>query len=106
MTDRRGSAAVAFAVRMAWRETRAAWRQFLGFLVCITLGVAALASVGTLAANLDRTMSREAKALLGGDVEVRSTRPIDREIDAEVSSLVREGAVVTRIRELVGMARH
>ncbi len=94
-----------FAARMAWRETRAAWRQFVGFFACVALGVAALASVGTLGANLQRTLGREAKSLLGGDVEVRSTRPIDHEIESDVSRLQAEGAVVTRVQEMVGMAR-
>jgi len=31
-----------FSFKMAWRETRAAWRHFLYFFVCIALGVGAL----------------------------------------------------------------
>jgi putative ABC transport system permease protein len=94
-----------FALRMAWRETRAAWRQFAAFLVCVTLGVAALSAVGTLAANLDETLGREAKALLGGDVEARSTRAFDAGFEAALAPLGAAGATVTRTRELVGMAR-
>lgn len=94
-----------FALRLAWRETRAGWREFLAFLACVGLGVAALSSVATLAANLDRTLAREAKALLGGDIEVRSTRPFDEAVEAELARLRSEGADVVRVRELVGMAR-
>jgi putative ABC transport system permease protein len=90
---------------MAWRETRAGWREFLGFLVCVALGVAALTSVGTFGRNLDRALAREAKTLLGGDVEVRSTRPIEAPVDADLDRLARHGAGISRVVELVAMAR-
>ena len=90
---------------MAWRETRAGWREFLAFLACVTLGVAALTSVGTFGRNLDRALAREAKALLGGDVEVRSTRRIEAPVDTELDRLGREGASISRVVELVAMAR-
>ncbi len=95
-----------FALRMAWRETRGAWRHFLGFFACVALGVAALVSVGTLAANLDRTLTREARALMGGDLEVRSAHPLDRDADAALARLRRAGAATSSVRELAGMARH
>jgi putative ABC transport system permease protein len=94
-----------FPLALAWRETRGSWRHFVGFLACVTLGVAALTSVGTLAANVDRALSREARALMGGDLELRTMRPLDADASAAVARLVGEGATATRVRELVGMAR-
>ena len=94
-----------FPFAMAWRETRAGWRHFVGFFACVALGVAALTSVGTLAANVDRALSREARALMGGDLELRAMRPLDDDTEAAVAHLVRAGATATRVRELVGMAR-
>jgi putative ABC transport system permease protein len=99
------STAIRFALALAWRETRGSWRGFLSFLACVALGVAALAGVGTLGANLDRALAREARALLGGDVEARSARPFDTHTAGELAALAREGATVTYVRELVGMAR-
>jgi putative ABC transport system permease protein len=98
-------AAFAFAGRLAWRETRASWRSFVSFLACVTLGVASLAAVGTLGANLDRTLVREAKALLGGDLEVRSTRALDDATRTAIADVVASGATETRVRELAAMAR-
>jgi len=95
----------AFSLRMAWRETRGAWRHFTVFFGCVALGVAALVSVGTFAANLDRTLAREARALTGGDLELRSARPLDQAERAALAGLERAGAVVTMIRELAAMAR-
>jgi putative ABC transport system permease protein len=90
---------------LAWRETRGAWRHFIGFLVCIALGVGALVAVLSVAASLDRSLGKEARALLGGDVELRSARPLDPAAEAPVRELVRQGAAVLRVRELVAMAR-
>jgi putative ABC transport system permease protein len=91
---------------LAWRETRGAWRHFIGFLACIALGVGALVAVLSVAASLDHSLGREARSLLGGDVELRSARPLDAAAEAPVRDLVRRGATVTRVRELVGMARN
>jgi putative ABC transport system permease protein len=90
---------------LAWRETRGAWRHFAGFLACIALGVGALVAVLSVAAALDRSLGREARALLGGDVELRSARPLDAAAEAPVRDLARRGAAVARLRELVAMAR-
>jgi putative ABC transport system permease protein len=96
---------LAFALRMAWRETRGAWRHFTVLFGCVALGVAALVSVGTLAANLDRTLAREARTLTGGDLELRSARPLDRAEHAALAELEGAGAVTTAVREVAGMVR-
>lgn len=90
---------------MAWRETRGAWRHVALFVTCIALGVAALVGVGSLAATLERTLGREARALMGGDLELRSSRPLDARAARELRALS-EGAITTDIRELVGMVRN
>jgi len=95
-----------FTLRMAWRQTRGAWRHFLTFFACIALGVAALVSVGTLAASLEGGVAREAKALTGGDLEIRSARPLDDQAQAALDRLRAEGARTTAVRELAAMARN
>ena len=54
--------------RMAWRETRGAWRHFLYFFICIAIGVSALVGVSLFAAHVEHAVSRQAKGLLGGDL--------------------------------------
>ncbi len=95
-----------FALRMAWRETRGAWRHFVAFFLCVALGVAALVSVGTLAANLDATLGREARALTGGDLELRSAQPLGADAERALDGLRREGAATAVVSELAGMARN
>jgi putative ABC transport system permease protein len=91
---------------MAWRQTRGAWRHFLTFFACVALGVAALVSVGTLAVSLDGAVAREAKALTGGDLELRSARPLGAHARDAVARLGRDGARVTAVREMAAMARN
>jgi putative ABC transport system permease protein len=94
-----------FALRMAARETRAGWRHVLTVLVCVALGVASLVSVGSLAVELRRTLAREAKTLLGGDVEVRAARAVRAGVVDAVDRLRAAGATLVHTRELIAMAR-
>ncbi len=92
-----------FVFRLAWRETRGAWRHFGYFFACITLGVSALVGVGSFADSLERTVARSARSLLGGDVEVRSSQPLPAEAAPLIAPI--EGVATTRVRELVAMAQ-
>ncbi len=94
----------AFVPRMVWRETRAAWRHFTYFFVCIALGVAALVGVGLFAANLERAIQREARSLMAADVELRTTRPLTSEAEAVLRRLDDRGIARMQVSELVAMA--
>ncbi|MGH9897217.1 MAG: ABC transporter permease, partial [bacterium] len=94
----------AFSMKMAWRETRAAWRHFLYFFVCIALGVGALIGVSLFAANVEQAVTREARGLLGGDLEVRLSRSISKKGEAVLQSLTSRGIAITHASELVAMA--
>lgn len=93
-----------FPYRMAWRETRAAWRHFVYFFVCIALGVAALVGVGLFGANLDRAIQREARSLMAADVELRTNRALTPEGEFVLESLDNRGIARMRLSELVAMA--
>ena len=67
---------VDFVLKLAWRETRGAGRHFAYLIACITLGVGALVAVSSFASNLERMVGRSARALMGGDVEIRSSQPL------------------------------
>ncbi len=97
--------AVRFALGLAWRETRAGWRHFAGLAACVALGVAALVGVASFGAALDRSLSREGKRLVGGDLELRASRAPSAELEARMARLRAEGAAVVRVRELAAMAR-
>lgn len=89
---------------MAWRETRGAWRHFLYFFVCIAVGVGALVGVSLFAAHVDRAVTKEARGLLGGDLEIRSSHPLGDKGRDVLLSLGERGITTTRVSELVAMA--
>ena len=91
---------------MAWRETRGAWRHFLYFFVGIAVGVSALVGVSVFAAHVEHAVSKQAKGLLGGDLEVRSSHPLSTESRAVLEGLDPRGIRRTHVSELVAMAAH
>jgi putative ABC transport system permease protein len=95
---------MSFVLLLAWRETRGAGRHFAYLVACITLGVGALVAVGSFAASLERTVGRSARALMGGDVEIRSTQPLSSESMDVVAALTRPGTDTLPVTELVAMS--
>jgi putative ABC transport system permease protein len=93
-----------FVLNMAWRETRAAWRHFLYFLVCIAIGVGALTGVSLFGTQVEQAVTKEARGLLGGDLEVRLSRLISPTGQDVLNSLSDRGVALTHISELVAMA--
>ncbi len=59
----------ASAVRLAFRSLRSGLGGFRIFLMCLFLGVGAIAVVGSLSAAIEEGMRDRGQALLGGDVE-------------------------------------
>jgi len=68
---------VSVAARLAWRELRGGLkgglRGFRIFLLCLALGVGAIAAVGTVRAAIEAGIEREGARLLGGDAEAELT---------------------------------
>lgn len=61
------------AARIARRELRGGTRGFGILIVCLALGVAAIAAIGSVRASIEGGLAREGATLLGGDAEVRFT---------------------------------
>jgi putative ABC transport system permease protein len=93
-----------FILKMAWRETRGAWRHFLYFFACIAIGVGALVGVSLFGTNMERAVTKEARGLLGGDLEIRLTRPLSLAGQAVLDSLNTRDIAFTHVSELVAMA--
>ena len=58
------------AWRIARRDLNARFRGLRLLLVCIFLGTAALAAIGTLTAAIERELASSGQELLGGDLEI------------------------------------
>ena len=64
---------VPLSVRLALRELRGGLAGFRVFLLCLALGVAAIAAVGLVRAGIERGLADQGSALLGGDAEMQFT---------------------------------
>lgn len=64
-------------MRMAWRIARRELRGGIGgfrvFLLCLALGVAAIAAVGSVRVSIEQGLAREGAVILGGDAEMSFT---------------------------------
>ncbi len=88
---------------LAWRDLRSSWRHFVYFLACIALGVGAVVGVSLFSANVERAVLKEARGLLGGDLEIRLSRPLGGPGSTVLKDLTGRGIEVTRVDELVAM---
>ena len=93
--------------RIAQRELKAEirnkLRNFWVFLVCIILGVAAIASVGGLKDSLQAGLKSNSKNLLGGDVEIRlSHKPIS---EKQLNYLKNNSQKISKIIKMRTMTR-
>jgi putative ABC transport system permease protein len=61
---------VSLAARLMRRELRGGLRGFRIFLACLALGVAVIAGVGSLGAGVRAGLQGDARAMLGGDLEI------------------------------------
>lgn len=84
------------AWQIAKRDLNARFRGLRLLLVCIFLGTAALAAIGSLTAAIERELSDRGQTLLGGDLQVEVwQRPLN---EAEMSALEALGTVSTGTR--------
>lgn len=75
--------------RIARRDLHAGFRGLRLLFVCLFLGVATLATIGSLTASISGELSARGRVILGGDVEVGMTQ---REATPPVLAAMRAGA--------------
>jgi putative ABC transport system permease protein len=86
----------------ALRELRGGLRGFGIFLACLALGVAVIAGVGSVAASVSAGLGVNAKALLGGDIELHL---VHRTATGGELTFLRDSGAVSRVAEMRAMAR-
>jgi putative ABC transport system permease protein len=92
-----------FEMRMAWRETRPAWKRFLFVIAAIALGVSVLTGLKGFSHGLNRSIYRSARELIAADLAVR-TNSLPGGNDVQIlESLTQKGARLTRITETLSM---
>lgn len=81
---------------MAWRDSRSSRRRLLVFSISITLGIAALVSIGSFRKSLAQAIDDQARTLIGSDLIVEASRPFSLEEEAFLHSLGEPQARETR----------
>lgn len=89
-------------LRFAMRELRGGLRGFRVFLACLTLGVAAIAGVGSVSSSVVAGLRDDARVLLGGDVELRL---VHRTVTEEQRAHLERSAETSEIAVMRAMAR-
>ena len=86
---------------MAWRDSRRNRGRLLLFLSSIVLGIAALVAINSFNENLVKDIEKEAKTLLGADLNVESRRPVSDTLQMLFDSL---GGEQSQTIEFISMA--
>lgn len=89
-------------LRLALRELRGGVQGFAVFLLCLALGVAAIAGVGSLARGLTEGLQREGRSILGGDAAFSL---IHREATPDERAMLAAKGRVSGIATMRAMAR-
>ena len=85
------------AWRLAWRDLRRGGRGLVLLALCLCLGSAALAGIGSLSASMLAALDANGRAMLGGDVELAVSQ---RRATVEEGAAL---AAVGRVSETVSM---
>jgi putative ABC transport system permease protein len=90
-----------FLLDLAWRDLRASGRRLWIFVACLVLGVTLVSAAGGLHTQVAQALRADARALMGGDVEIESRSPLP----AEVLGWMTQRGRVSRVVELRSMLR-
>ncbi len=94
---------MAVAWRIARRELRVGLKGFRVFVACLSLGVAAIAAVGSLSEAVQAGLATDARRLLGGDVDFRTQhRPAAENAQAYLEA---NTSALSRVVEMKAMAQ-
>src|SRR5579863_8085924 len=89
-------------LRLALRDLRGGLSGLRIFLACIALGVATIVGVNSLARSLDDGLSRDGRAILGGDA---SFSLIHREMSPEERAFLSARGTLSTVGSTRAMAR-
>src|SRR5882762_5402082 len=82
---------------LAWRESRTARRRLLLYMSSISLGVAALVAIDSFSANIIQSVKDQSRALMGGDISFKSSKPIPPAFDSLLDSLAHHLISLARV---------
>jgi putative ABC transport system permease protein len=74
-------------LQMAWRDSRKNRSRLLLFISSIVFGIAALVAIYSFGDNIKRNVDEQAATLIGADLAVSASRPVDKSVLPEVNTL-------------------
>ena len=87
---------------MAWRDSRRNLSRLLLFISSIVLGIAALVAINSFGDNMRQAINTQSKELLGADLVIRSTQPLDSIKSPEIRQLIDSIAQLGEVSQEVG----
>ncbi len=93
-----------FALRLALREGRSSARRLGVYMIAIMLGVAALVAINSFRAAITESLRAQSRALLGGDLQLSSSRPFPDSVNVVMDSLAAAGVPVSRVTGTLSVA--
>lgn len=87
---------------IAWRDLSGSFRGLRLLFICLFLGVATLAAVGSLTASITGELSAQGQAMLGGDVEIAMAQ---REANSEELAAMRKAGELSETIRMRAMAQ-
>lgn len=69
-----------FQLKFAWRDLAQSLKRLWLFCACLVFGVCLVMAAASLYTMLDRVLLSDTRALMGGDVEIESSEPIEQAV--------------------------
>jgi len=86
--------------RIARRDLSASFRGLRLLFLCLFLGVAALAAIGSLTAAITGELTRKGRELLGGDIEIALTQRYATKAEKQVMADLGRVSETVRLRAM------
>lgn len=93
---------MSFILKMAWRDSRRNRARLLLFISAITVGIAALTAVRSFSVNLMGDIDREAKTLLGADLQIDGNQAAP---DTLLRKVEQPGTAKAEVKNFMSMIR-
>lgn len=78
--------------RLAWRLSRGQTARLWLLVACVAIGIAARVCVGSFTGTVERALAREARPLLGGDLEIAANQPLTADKRSELDAALPAGS--------------
>ena len=92
-------------LKMAWRDSRRQRGRLALYTTSVSIGIAALVALQSLAMSLRSQVDLEASALLGADLQVSSKQPFTQKLESHIKSLDANLAEQIKLTSMVYLPR-